>query len=363
MPTADMTAWSSQIIERFKILLNVREISGETDDKGLDGDDHEVKLKRAAVARNRNPHDTEAAHEALAVLAFSGYRDWCEYDDDDWTKNCLCQVLDDDQSGFLASALDGAGLIDLTTAIELMAGPYRTAWQRAAEAEAAQAEAAEAEAAQPGSEVTAAGLVPAENLESWKYSRTPGTRYYIFHEGRYLYSDDKDANLAGWATAEARDDQAAARATEWESGSGVFYTDYENPAHVGGVTHVFGRSKDGPWVLTRQQAEQLLVTSRQSQSPGGATGAGSSIEPYFGTGHFTKYDNGRYFFGATADTATWYATYQELLDSLAGRATPAAGAAEALQRLLEAVPEARGLSEQELADAIIAATQPLSQGA
>lgn len=350
MSTADMTAWNSEIIERFKVLLNVREITGETDDEGLDGDDHEVKLKRAAIARNRSPHDAEAAHDALAVLAFSGYWDWCEYDDDDWARNCLGQVLDDDQSGFLASALDGAGLIDLTTAIELMAGPYRSAWQQAADAEAAQ----------PGSEVTAAGLVPAENLESWKYSRTPGTRYYIFQEGQYLYSDDKDAPLAGWATAEARDDQAAARATEWESGSGVFYTDYENPALVGGVTHVFGRSKDGPWVLTRQQAEQLLVTSRQSS--GGATGAGGSVEPYFSTGHFTKYDNGSYFFGATADTATWYPTYQELLDSLAGRATPAADGAEALRRLLEAVPEARGLTEQELADAIIAATQPVSQG-
>ncbi|HEY2575276.1 MAG TPA: hypothetical protein VGI74_03105 [Streptosporangiaceae bacterium] len=338
-----MTAWSSQITERFKVLLNFKDISDETDDEGVDGDDHEVKLKRVAIARNRNPHEAEAAHEALAALAFSGYQDWCEYDDDDWTKNCLCQVLDDDQSGFLASVLEDAGLIDLTTAIELMAGPYRTAWQQAAETEAAQS----------GSEVGAAALVPAENLESWRYSRTPGTRYYIFYEGQYLYSDDKDAPLAGWATAEARDDQAAARATEWESGSGVFYTDYENPAHAGGVTHVFGRSKDGPWVLTREQAGQLLATSPQSQLP---AGAGSPIEPYFGTGHFTKYDNGTYFFGQTADTATWYRTYQELLDALAARAAPAAGGAEALQKLLEAVPEARGLSEQELADAIIAAT-------
>lgn len=200
MSAADMRAWSAQVVERFKTLLNVREISDETDDEGVGGDDDETKLLRVAIARNRNAEDVEAVHETLAALAFSGYLDWCEEDDDEWIRNCLGQVLDDEQSPFLVTALEEAGLIDLTTAVRLMAGPYRTAWQ----------EAADAEAAQPG----ATELNPAENVESWKYSRTPGTRYYIFHDGQYLYSDDQDAPLRGWATAEARDDEAASRATE-----------------------------------------------------------------------------------------------------------------------------------------------------
>ena len=331
MPAADMTTWSPHIVERFKTLLNVKEASDETDDEGLTGDDDETKLMRVAIARNRHPQDVRAAHEALTALAFSGYQDWCEYDDDDWTKNCLGQVIDDEQSGFLVSVLEGAGLIDLTSAVEMIAGPYRAAWQYAADNEAAQLILAD-------NPVTGAGLVPAENSESWKYSRTPGTRYYIFRDGQYLYSDDKDAPLDGWATAGARDDQAATQATEWESGSGVFYAAYDNPAHVAGVTHVFGQSKDGPWVLTRSEAEGLLAVARQSPAQG-ASGAGHPIEPYHDTGHFTKYDNGTYFFGATADTETWYATYQELLDAIAVRAVSAATAAMTDAPLTDALIE------------------------
>jgi hypothetical protein len=346
VPAADMAAWSSQVIERFKALLNVKEISDETADEGLDGQGDEVELKRIAVARNRNPHDVEAAHEALTALAFDGYQDWCEYDDDDWTRNCLGQVLDADQSGLLITTLEEAGLIDLTTAIELMAGPYRTAWQRAAENEATES----------GNAATAHGLIPGENVESWTYSRTPGTRYYIFTGGQYLYSDDKDAPLRGWATAQARDDEAALRATEWETGSRVFYTTYANPAHVGGVEYVFGRSKYGPWTLTRSQAQKALDEYRRSQGPGGVAGAGRPIEPYYDTGHFTRYGNGTYTFGESANATTWYSTYAELLDALAARTAPAVttAEAEALRKLLEAVPEARDLSADDLAEAIAA---------
>ncbi len=337
---ADMTAWSSQVIERFKALLNVKGISDEIGEESTDGDGDEAKLKRAAVARNRNSQDVRAAHEALTVLAFSGYQDWCEYDDDDWTKNCLGQVLGEDQSLFLASALTDAGLIDLTTAIQLMAGPYSVAWRQAAENEAAES----------GGAASASGLVPAENLESWKYSRTPGTRYYIFHDGQYLYSDDQDAPLTGWASADARDEEAAARATEWETGSGVFYTTYETPANVAGTEHVFGRSKYGPWALTRSQAERLLAESGPPQTRGVA-GTGSAIEPYYDTGHFTRYDNGTYAFGATADTDAWHATYQDLLDALAAPGS-IEGASDPLEGIFDKVPGAISMSLEDLFEAI-----------
>lgn len=312
MPAADMTTWSPRVIRRFKALLNIKEISGQTSEAGAEGDSDEAKLQRAAIARNRSPVEAGAAHEALAVLAFSGYRDWCEYDDDAWTTNCLGQVLDDEQSRFLVQALEQADLIDLIAALARMADTYRTAWQRAAESEAAQA-------SEAGATVTAAGLIPGENTESWKYSRTPGTRYYIFHNGQYLYSDDREAPLTGWATAEARDAKAASAATEWETGSGVFYTAYDNPAHVAGVTHVFGRGKDGPWVLTRAQAEEVLAVARRSKAPGGVAAAGNPVEPYFDTGHFTKYQDGTYYFGETRDAATWFPSYQDLLNAIARR--------------------------------------------
>jgi hypothetical protein len=205
------------------------------------------------------------------------------------------------------------------------------------------------QAPQPAAAVTAAELSPAENAESWKYSRTPGTRYYILHDDQYLYSDDKNAPLARWATAEERNEQAAARATEWETGSGVFYTSYENPALVQNVTHVFGQSRYGPWILDQSQAADLLA---DKQTSGGVAAEDSPVEPYFDTGHFTKYDNDVYYFGETADTTTWYPTYQELLDALAARTTPAA------QEQAEAAEEGppvngqEGMSEDELMEFI-----------
>lgn len=341
---ADLTSWSSQVLDRLKVLLNVKEISGETGEEDTEGDGDEAKRKRAAVARNRNSQDVQAAHQALTVLAFSGYQDWCEYDDDAWLRNCLGQVLDEDQAGFLASALYEAGLIDLTTAVQLMAGPYQEAWRLAADSDAAP----------PG----ALELSPAENLESWKYSRTPGTRYYIFHDGQYLYADSKDAPLAEWATAEDRDDEAAARATEWESGSGVFYTSYAEPAYVDGAAYVFGEGKDGPWILDRAQAEQLLAAAGQSPAGAGVAAAGSPIEPYFDTGHFTRYEDGAYLFGETAAPDRWYGTYEELLDALSARDAvsrrrdSADDADRVLQALFDQVPAAAAMSLDDLFEAI-----------
>jgi hypothetical protein len=308
---ADMSQWDSQVIERFKVLLNVGEISGSSGGEGVVGDDDEAKLKRAAIARNRNPGQARAAHEALTALAFSGYQDWCSYDEDEWTRNCLGQVLGDDQNSVLVPALRNGGLAELEDALEKMAGMYAAVWQQAAEEEAA-------EAVRAGATVTAAGLVPAENVESWEYSRTPGTRYYIFHDGQYLYCDDQNAPLASWATAEDRDEEAAGRATEWETGSGVFCTSYDNPAHAGNVTHVFGLSKYGPWNLTQAQATSKLAESRQSQASGVA-GEDSPAEPYYNTGHFTKYHNGTHYFGEASDATIWYPAYQDLLTAIAQR--------------------------------------------
>lgn len=308
MSATDMTAWNSLVVERFKILLDVKEISGEISDEGIDGDDDDAKLERAAIARNRNAMDVRIAHDALAALAFSGYDDWCEYDDDDWTKNCLSQVISDQQSSFLVSALEAADMIGLTSALSRLAGEYRREWELAAEAISSGRADDDAEGDPE--------LNAAENTESWKYSRTPGTRYYIFYGGKYLYSDDKDAPVKEWASAEIRDNDAARHATEWESGSGIFYTPYENPEHVDGASYIFGRSKDGPWTLTRSQAEHLLIESRQSPASGGVAASGSSIEPYYDTGHFTRYANGVYTYGETADAASWYATYDELLTAI-----------------------------------------------
>ena len=315
-----MSSWDSQIIQRFKALLNISDTFTGTSAEGTDGDSEDAKLKRAALARNLKRDKAETAHEVLTTLAFSGYQDWCAYDDDAWTKNCLAQVFDADQSGYLAERLQDTGLDKLQEALTEMADSYASAWQQAAENEAAQA-------AQAGATVTAAGLIPAENAASWEYSRTPGTRYYIFLDGEYLYSDDKNALVQHWATADTRDEEAAQRATEWESGSGIYYTSYDNPAHVAGVTHVFGRSRYGPWNLDRAQATRLLAQPRQAQAPSGVTGQGNPIEPYYDTGHYTKYDNGTYYYGKTRDATTWYPTYQQLLDTLAGAETTTATAA------------------------------------
>jgi ppGpp synthetase/RelA/SpoT-type nucleotidyltranferase len=323
--SADMKDWDSQIVERFKTLLNVSDISGDVHEEGASGEGDEAKLKRAAIARNSNPLYVQLAHKNLTALAFGDYQEWCTYEDDDWTTECLGQILDEDQNAVLLKALRGAAPLDLADAVERMAGTYAKAWQQAADnvarsTEAAKHEATEYETYQADDTTTASGLVAAENVERWKYSRTPGTRYYIVHDGEYLYSDDKNAPLAGWATDEARDAQAAARVTEWETGSGIFYTSYENPAHVNNVSYVFGESRYGPWSLDQSQAADLLA-DKDRQARAGVAGQGSSIEPYFDTGYFTKYQSDTYYFGETAGTTTWYSSYQELLDALTARTT------------------------------------------
>jgi hypothetical protein len=166
MPDTDMSAWTPGIIRRFRVLVDAGALGRGA--AGQDADDDAMRL--AAAVRDRDEPTVRSVHEVLTSLAFSGYAQWCEYDDDEWTKNCLSQVLDPGQSAYLVQVLDRPSEMDLQMALVTMEREYARAWRAAADAQAA----------------AGADLNPVENTGNWAYSRTPGTRYYIFHEGEYL---------------------------------------------------------------------------------------------------------------------------------------------------------------------------------
>lgn len=195
--------------------------------------------------------------DALVDLVFGGYHDWYQYEDA-WVLHNLAQVLDDEgaqQTGLLAhlgricgaAATDAADSVctDFLTYAEWCVQVWRTeAQQAASEPQDGQLESAQ------------------ENTASWNYSRTPGTFYYRYRDGKYLYNDAADAPAEDWKELPYWDDLAEAAAgapgsdlsavegwgNEWNGWYAIPTTD---PARFG--THVYGQGKSGPW-MTRDQA-------------------------------------------------------------------------------------------------------------
>lgn len=254
-----MTGWSPVIIERFKSLFNIDALSGEAAESGPDGESEDARtLRLVANARMLSANDVQIVHQALTVFAFSGYQEWHAYDDDDWTKNCLGQTLSEDQSGYIVSALREPAPTDLASVVQTMAGQFVTAWRKEAESEATPV----GGLSQQGEEHP--GLNAVLNDANWGYSRTPGTRYYIYNSGQYLFSDDPNAGLGEWATSEAREEAAKNNATEWAPG--ISYTPYANAALVEGIPRVYGLSQYGPWNLTEEEALARAYAQAQAAS-------------------------------------------------------------------------------------------------
>jgi hypothetical protein len=254
-----MTGWTSVIIERFKSLCDIDRLSGEVAENDPDGESEDARASRlVANARIINANDVRTVHEALTVYAFSGYGQWHCEDDDAWTKNCLGQVLSESQSSYLASVLNQPEPIDLATLVQTVAGRFVPVWRDEARSEATQV----AGLPQEGEEQP--GLNAILNDANWQYTRTPGTRYYIFYGDQYLFSDDQTAELAEWAAAEAREEAAKNNAAQWAPG--IFYTPYANPSLVEGVPRVYGLSEYGPWNLAEEEAVALASAQAQAAS-------------------------------------------------------------------------------------------------
>jgi hypothetical protein len=271
LPAIDMTGWSPVTVERFKSLFNIDALSGEIAESGPDGESEDARASRLmANARVLNANYVQIVHQALTVFAFSGYREWHAYDDDDWTKNCLGQTLSEDQSGYIVSVLHEPTPAGLASVVQTMAGQFVTAWREQAQSDATAAGAV----SQPGEEHV--GLNAVLNDANWEYSRTPGTRYYIYRSDQYLFSDDPNTGLGEWATSQAREEAAKDNATEWAPG--IFYTPYANPSLVEGIPRVYGLSQYGPWTLTEEEAQARAYAQAQAASVPGPEPAEIDID-------------------------------------------------------------------------------------
>lgn len=252
-----MTGWSTAIVARFRSLFNIDGLSDEVAEYGPDGESEDGKASRlVATARVRNANDVQTVHEALTECAFSGYRGWHSRDDDDWMKHGLASMLSEDQSGYLVSVLREPSPADLSAIVRTMAGQFVPVWREQARSGATEMTGPSREAEEcPGFNVIL-------NEANWRYSRTPGTRYYIYHGGQYLFSDDQNAQPGDWTPSRDREEAAKNNAVQWAPG--IFYTPYADPSLVGGIARVYGLSEDGPWILTEEEA--LALASAQAQA-------------------------------------------------------------------------------------------------
>lgn len=219
--------------------------------------------------------------DALVPLVFESYRDWFHYEDQ-WILTDLGLVLaDSTQEGELIGLLgavvsvgqDVLGTDDLDEAqLAQEAEKLADAVSMAADsflqrfeplAEQWQAEAAQAGEAHRGKSDSGEEVFTGEPNPNWAADKTPGMRYYIYVDGRYLYSDLDSAGLDEWESAPTRDRLAHDNEQPWGASEWV-YTPTSGGPEFGG-DNVFARKDDageyGPWVTGREAADAVSAMS------------------------------------------------------------------------------------------------------
>jgi hypothetical protein len=195
-----------------------------------------------------------ALGDRLVDLVFDGYLDWHRYEDE-WILRELAQVLsaDDQEQGLLdglqtiGAAIDDdarrAALQEFVQTVE----QYVNVWQAEAEEQGyTRVEAVD----------EAVVLEGTPNTENWRANRIPGTLYYAYVDGRYLYSDLPEGPISEWETVQVRQQLAADLATEW--GTGFCTPTGGDPAY--GADYVFALDKLGPW-MTQADIEAAMAES------------------------------------------------------------------------------------------------------
>lgn len=195
--------------------------------------------------------------DRLVNLVFDGYQDWYQYEDA-WILQELAQVLssDDQQSDLLnglraiGGAADDDGRRAALQAFALTVGQYVNVWQQEAEEHGyTRAEAVDG----------AAVLEGTPNTENWRTNRIPGTFYYAYVDGRYLYSDLAEGPISEWETLQVRQQLAADLAVEW--GTAFCTPTGGNPVYGG--DYVFAIDRLGPW-MTQSAIEAVMAESAAS---------------------------------------------------------------------------------------------------
>jgi hypothetical protein len=202
-----------------------------------------------------------ALGDRLVNLVFDGYRNWYQIDDA-WVLSRLAEVLDDageQQSGLLSElrAIVSAGDEDARKmAIETfvsLAEQYAASWQSQAEQDGYTRVQAVDEAVL---------LQGSPNTDNWEADRIPGTYYYVFVDGRYLYSDLAEASIVEWETLPERQRLAAELAEAW--GNAFCTPTGGDPAYGG--HYVFALDPAGPW-MTQQAFEEAAATGPTTTGP------------------------------------------------------------------------------------------------
>lgn len=195
--------------------------------------------------------------DRLVPLVFEGDTGWFG-NEDTWILRNLGHVLDDEgvQERELLTALDAIGIAEssegLTVALTRFAttvDQYSELWQE--EAEAGRYSTADTYDTERGG---AADLEGTPNDANWDADRTPGTRYYIYYNSSYLYSDRQSGPLDTWQTLQQRQASAEALAQPWGDRAGASYTPSGNATLYGG-DYVYRLSPAGPW-LTKEEADR-----------------------------------------------------------------------------------------------------------
>lgn len=193
--------------------------------------------------------------DRLINLVFDGYRDWYQ-SEDSWVLQEIVQVLDDsgDQQNSLINGLYaiGSGTDDearksALLSLAVIAEQFMNLWQQEAAADGyTRAEVVE----------QAAVIEGTPNTDNWQASRTPGTFYYAYVDGRYLYSDVAEGPIEEWETLPEREQLASELAQEW--GAGFCTPTGGNPDY--GADYVFALSKEGPWLM-QSEVEAAMATA------------------------------------------------------------------------------------------------------
>jgi len=212
--------------------------------------------------------------DKLVPLVFEGYQDWYSYEDQ-WILKDLASVLDDtgDQEIQILRGLDELGLLarGIEKASELTPDEIEARVQQLDVGLAANSlltrlsqyvAAWQDEASRVGSEQQAAATtegIPGDTNANWDDDAVPGTRYWIYADGGYLYSDRKVAPLDQWMSLQGRENAAEAAKQPWNGAPGWSCTPVgdESVSDYGGVGFVFRRDPDGSW-MTQAKAFAAL---------------------------------------------------------------------------------------------------------
>lgn len=243
----NVTAWLSGPMATFKALLRVPVEGGGAEPAGESG---------LAAARAARKAEIGALADELPYLLFDSNTQW--FDEEDATlAGYLNAWLSAEQDTSLRTALNSGDEASLTAVVDWLTR-WLPGWKQQAEAEIAAA--AEGGASADGE------LVGVEN-PYWLRDRTPGTRYYTYHDEEYLYADSQRAPAAEWKLMAERQRAATEAARPW--GESWFSTPTGQAAgsqHYGGE-YVFARSADGPWVTLAEAQAEAETSPDRSTAP------------------------------------------------------------------------------------------------